>query len=102
LVDFLSGSLTSTTTTTTTPSTTSNLHNNFNNNPSNNHNDGKLVFLSFFLMLTFFLFPVGPGLLGRVVNALGDPIDGKGSIENVVVPLRRPPVSFLVVPSTSL
>ncbi|RXW23052.1 hypothetical protein EST38_g2824 [Candolleomyces aberdarensis] len=25
--------------------------------------------------------PVGPGLLGRVVNALGDPIDGKGPIE---------------------
>ncbi len=25
--------------------------------------------------------PVGHGLLGRVVNALGDPIDGKGSID---------------------
>ncbi len=25
--------------------------------------------------------PVGPGLLGRVVNALGQPIDGKGEIE---------------------
>ena len=24
--------------------------------------------------------PVGPGLIGRVVNALGDPIDGKGNI----------------------
>ena len=24
--------------------------------------------------------PVGPGLIGRVVNALGEPIDGKGSI----------------------
>ena len=34
-------------------------------------------------MLTFFWFPVGPGLLGRVVNALGDPIDGKGPIESV-------------------
>ena len=25
--------------------------------------------------------PVGPGLLGRVVNTLGEPIDGKGAIE---------------------
>ncbi len=25
--------------------------------------------------------PVGPGLLGRVVDALGNPIDGKGHIE---------------------
>ena len=27
--------------------------------------------------------PVGPGLLGRVVNALGQPIDGKGPIDSV-------------------
>jgi F-type H+-transporting ATPase subunit alpha len=27
--------------------------------------------------------PVGKGLLGRVVNALGEPIDGKGSLKNV-------------------
>ncbi|CAD6512842.1 F0F1 ATP synthase subunit alpha [Candidatus Profftia tarda] len=26
--------------------------------------------------------PVGPGLLSRVVNTMGEPIDGKGSIEN--------------------
>ncbi len=26
--------------------------------------------------------PVGQGLIGRVVNALGEPIDGKGTIEN--------------------
>ena len=26
--------------------------------------------------------PVGEGLIGRVVNALGEPIDGKGTIEN--------------------
>lgn len=28
--------------------------------------------------------PVGPGLLGRVVDALGNPIDGKGELTNVV------------------
>jgi len=27
--------------------------------------------------------PVGPGVLGRVINALGEPIDGKGEIEFV-------------------
>ncbi|MBK5222674.1 MAG: F0F1 ATP synthase subunit alpha [Acidimicrobiia bacterium] len=27
--------------------------------------------------------PVGDGLLGRVVNALGEPIDGKGAVSNV-------------------
>ncbi|MEY2443763.1 MAG: F-type H+/Na+-transporting ATPase subunit alpha, partial [Ilumatobacteraceae bacterium] len=27
--------------------------------------------------------PVGDGLLGRVVNALGEPIDGKGPLTNV-------------------
>ena len=27
--------------------------------------------------------PVGPGLLGRVVDALGNPIDGKGPLKNV-------------------
>jgi len=29
--------------------------------------------------------PVGDGLLGRVVNALGDPIDGKGPLTNTVM-----------------
>ncbi|MCB0991384.1 MAG: F0F1 ATP synthase subunit alpha, partial [Acidimicrobiales bacterium] len=28
--------------------------------------------------------PVGDGLIGRVVNALGEPIDGKGPLQNVV------------------
>ncbi len=29
--------------------------------------------------------PVGPGLMGRVVDALGNPIDGKGPIESVAM-----------------
>ena len=29
--------------------------------------------------------PVGPGLLGRVVDALGNPIDGKGPLQNVTM-----------------
>ena len=31
--------------------------------------------------------PVGDGLLGRVVNALGEPIDGKGPISNPIIRL---------------
>ena len=35
--------------------------------------------------------PVGQGLIGRVVNALGAPIDGKGTIENDGVrPIESP------------
>ena len=34
--------------------------------------------------------PVGPGLLGRVVNALGEPIDGKGVIKSELkMPIER-------------
>jgi F-type H+-transporting ATPase subunit alpha len=34
--------------------------------------------------------PVGPGMLGRIVNALGEPIDGKGPIEsNLSRPIER-------------
>src|SRR5699024_10551567 len=34
--------------------------------------------------------PVGPELLGRVVNALGEPIDGKGPINTgVTAPVER-------------
>ncbi|WAB83888.1 FliI/YscN family ATPase [Microcella daejeonensis] len=40
--------------------------------------------------------PVGPGLLGRVVDALGDPLDGLGPLEGVVrVPLEHPVPSAL-------
>jgi F0F1-type ATP synthase beta subunit len=37
--------------------------------------------------------PVGPGTLGRVVDALGQPIDGKGPLTNVkssLVELKAP------------
>jgi F-type H+-transporting ATPase subunit alpha len=49
---------------------------------------------------------VGEGLLGRVVNALGDPIDGKGKIEGALIelPLERkaPGVIFRQPVSTPL
>ena len=32
--------------------------------------------------------PVGPELLGRVVDGLSEPIDGKGAIDSKVAPLR--------------
>jgi len=32
--------------------------------------------------MVLFVLPVGKGLLGRVVNVLGEPIDGKGPVEN--------------------
>ncbi|MGN0211145.1 MAG: F0F1 ATP synthase subunit alpha, partial [Muribaculaceae bacterium] len=31
--------------------------------------------------------PVGEGLLGRVINVLGEPIDGRGSIDGKLIPL---------------
>ena len=34
--------------------------------------------------------PVGPGLMGRVVNALGQPVDGKGPIASTeTLPIER-------------
>jgi flagellum-specific ATP synthase len=36
------------------------------------------------------LYPVGPGLLGRVVDGLGRPIDGKGVIGAHAYPIYRP------------
>lgn len=35
--------------------------------------------------------PTGPGLLGRVVNALGEPIDGKGALQNTIMGLVERP-----------
>ena len=31
--------------------------------------------------------PVGEGLLGRVINTLGEPIDGKGAIQGDLIPM---------------
>ncbi|MDZ7894599.1 MAG: hypothetical protein U5M50_06310 [Sphingobium sp.] len=33
--------------------------------------------------------PVGDNLIGRVVNALGEPIDGKGAIKSTFRPIER-------------
>jgi FliI/YscN family ATPase len=39
---------------------------------------------------------VGPALLGRVINALGEPLDGRGPIRDTLpTPLRPPPLSAL-------
>jgi len=39
--------------------------------------------------------PVGPGVLGRVFNVLGEPIDGKGPVEaEDYRPIHAPPPSF--------
>jgi F-type H+-transporting ATPase subunit beta len=40
--------------------------------------------------------PVGPGTLGRLFNVVGDPIDGKGEVTDVVRrdPIHRRPPSF--------
>ncbi len=48
--------------------------------------------------------PVGEGMIGRVVNALGQPIDGKGPIEAADYRAieRRHPASWTVSPSSSL
>ena len=35
--------------------------------------------------------PVGDGVLGRVVNTLGEPIDGKGPLSNVAAPPHGDP-----------
>jgi FliI/YscN family ATPase len=45
------------------------------------------------------LFPFGPGLLGRVIDALGRPIDGKGPLTNVrYVAMRTAPPAALERP----
>ena len=39
--------------------------------------------------------PVGPGVLGRMVNVIGTPIDGKGNIEaKAEYPIHRPAPRF--------
>jgi type III secretion protein N (ATPase) len=40
--------------------------------------------------------PVGPGLLGRVLNAMGEPMDGKGPLKaQAQLPVQREPVNPL-------
>lgn len=40
--------------------------------------------------------PVGPQLLGRVINPLGEPIDGKGDLfAEASMPIIRPPISAM-------
>ncbi|MDD6055978.1 MAG: flagellar protein export ATPase FliI [Helicobacter sp.] len=40
--------------------------------------------------------PVGPELLGRVINPLGEPIDGKGAIlASATMPIIRPPIAAM-------
>src|SRR3954467_9507383 len=46
--------------------------------------------------------PVGKGLLGRVVNTLGEPLDGKGPIESSVsYPVEKLPPGIIRRPSVS-
>jgi F-type H+-transporting ATPase subunit alpha len=45
--------------------------------------------------------PVGPALLGCVIDALGNPIDGKGPVESAGRRLSRPPAFSPAVLSTS-
>jgi len=48
--------------------------------------------------------PVGPGVLGRVFNVLGEPIDGRGPVEAVEWrPIHSPPPEFdALVPKSEL
>jgi F-type H+-transporting ATPase subunit alpha len=46
--------------------------------------------------------PVGKGLLGRVVNALGEPIDGKGPLQNVAERRRADVKAPGIIPRKSV
>lgn len=40
--------------------------------------------------------PIGPAMLGRVVNALGAPIDGKGPVRDIsMMPIDNPPIGAM-------
>jgi F-type H+-transporting ATPase subunit beta len=40
--------------------------------------------------------PVGPGTLGRIMNVIGEPVDGRGPIESDTRhPIHRPPPKFI-------
>ena len=48
--------------------------------------------------------PVGEAMIGRVVNPLGQPIDGKGPIKTIKIPLGRSHcalASWTAIPSKS-
>ena len=46
--------------------------------------------------------PVGPGLLGRVVHALGNPIDGKGPIKATLKSIAGKDVAIAMTVDPSL
>ncbi len=50
------------------------------------------------------MMPVGPGVLGRVFNLLGEPIDGRGPVQvEGYRPIHAPPPKFdMLVPKTEL
>ncbi len=50
------------------------------------------------------MMPVGPGVLGRVFNLLGEPIDGRGPVQaEAYRPIHAPPPKFeTLVPKTEL
>ena len=40
--------------------------------------------------------PVGPGTLGRIMNVIGEPVDGRGPIAaETTLPIHRPPPAFV-------
>lgn len=58
--------------------------------------EGTKVGDKVYLMTRGLQIPVGQEILGRVINPLGEPIDGKGSIRTQsVMPIIRPPIEAM-------